>query len=722
MKHLVCVLLLAASLSGGNNSLSAPESGDGWLLLFDGQSLFGWAQQSGTRWNTSAGVLSPATDSGYLESDSAFSDFQLKFDYRTLSSDANCTVYLRAAADKDPKDTSYRLQLGDSKAEWPSGSIVDYIKAQPVHPSVGDWHSVEANLSADQITIKLDGLQIADGKNTRSRAGVVALGCSKAGVAQFRNIKLKPLAMKALFNGSDLSGWKSVGPPPPKKPGMLKKMIPLKGGKPKEAQWTVAQGAIHAQGGEGQLESTATYDDFVVQLAIRLNSPKQGDHPKSGVFIRGDAGQLFTGYDVSALNEFKDGDRTHVLPDSTGGLKGLQPPRKAAANDNQYFMETIAARGRHIEIWIDGYPVTDFLDTRPEGSSQQKTARTTAGTISLQSPDDKANLDFRGIQIAQLPKLLGKGPAEATAIQPPAPAVPAPAPAAAAGQQQLVYPPPDPNKPKVQGLMAQAFATTDPQQQKDIYQQILQLDPNNVMAANGYQQAEQKLEAANAARTQQEAQQQQQTETVAENQAQAEVAKQQAETAFLAGDLDTAHKQIGIAQKDLTPQDAQEPLGLAVSELRGRIEAAIAARTRLRMLWGGFGVTTLIALIAAFWARRGQKDAYLEVISGLDKGKKFSLDQEVTHIGAVAEDGGSKNEIVVRDLERMISRFHCEIHKRKGKLFLIDCGSANGTRIDHKRLEPGKPVRIKSGARVELGETCALRLGWEKRAQGSSKT
>ena len=84
------------------------------------------------------------------------------------------------------------------------------------------------------------------------------------------------------------------------------------------------------------------------------------------------------------------------------------------------------------------------------------------------------------------------------------------------------------------------------------------------------------------------------------------------------------------------------------------------------------------------------------------------------HIGAVAEDGGNKNEIVVRDLERMISRSHCEIHKRNGKFFLIDCGSANGTRLDGQRVKPGKPVRVKSGARVELAGTCAMRLGWEK--------
>jgi pSer/pThr/pTyr-binding forkhead associated (FHA) protein len=67
-----------------------------------------------------------------------------------------------------------------------------------------------------------------------------------------------------------------------------------------------------------------------------------------------------------------------------------------------------------------------------------------------------------------------------------------------------------------------------------------------------------------------------------------------------------------------------------------------------------------------------------------------------------ARTGGNEYD-VVRDLERMISRFHCEIHKRDGKFFLIDCGSANGTRVDGERAKPGTPMRVKTGERLELG-------------------
>ncbi len=713
MKRLLSLLLVATTLAAADNSVSKPEADDGWILLFDGDSLFGWTVQGGAPWHVVDGSLIPPAERGYLRTNSAFADFILKFDFRGTNN-SDCSVSARAAIDGDPTDTGYQIKLGDTKPAWPTGSIVNFFKAEAVHPASGQWHNFEATFSGDHLSVKLDGRNVADGKNSRAKAGVIVFGCTKAAAAQFRNLKLKPLISKALFNGTDLSGWKAVGPPPPKKEGKIKKLMGG-GGKVKEAQWSVAAGAVHGQGGVGQLETTALYDDFVLQIALRVNAHK-GDHAHTAVFFRGDAGQLSTGYEVPVLNEYRSGNRSQALPGSTGALKGLQTPRKVLGDDNQYLAETIAVYGRHIQIWIDGYPVNDYLDTRAEGTSTQREARTTAGTISLQSPDEKANLDFRNIRLAQMPKMLGKGPAEATAVQPPPIAVPVAPPAQPGAPAMPAAPAVDPNQARIQAkvhaLMDQALATSDPQQQANLYKQILEQDPNNQVAFMGLKDAQQKVDEANAKRAQQEAQQQQQSQTETEKQSAGETAKQKAETAFLAGDLDTAHTQIGIAQKSLSGDSG-------VHELAGRIESALQARTRMRMLWGGIGVVALFGLITAWWKTRGKKEAYLEVIDGLDKGKKYNLDKEVIHIGAVAEDGGNKNEIVVRDLERRISRFHCEIHQRHGKFFLLDCDSANGTKVDGKYAEPGKPVGVKSGARIELGGTCALRLGLEKKKASS---
>jgi len=137
----------------------------------------------------------------------------------------------------------------------------------------------------------------------------------------------------------------------------------------------------------------------------------------------------------------------------------------------------------------------------------------------------------------------------------------------------------------------------------------------------------------------------------------------------------------------------------------------------VRAFWIVGSVLGLGALGTFAFLKLRKKDGYLQVVSGMDNGKKYNLDREVVRIGAIAQDGGTSNDIVVRDIEHMISRFHCEIHSQEGKFYVIDCNSANGTRVDKQRIPPGKPAQLKNGTRVDLGGTVAFRFGLERRAK-----
>jgi len=683
VKKLACFLLLSAALAAKDNSVSKTEAEEGWVLLFDGESLLGWTAQTPTAWRVEGGLLAPSADAGVLRSNSPFADFAARFDYRASSPDADCSVVLRTALDGDPKQTGFELQIGDAHADWPTGSIVDLFKARPLRPEANQWHTIDATLSGDHITVKLDGYSVADGRSARSHAGFIALSCAKGARMQFRNIRLKPLDMKTLFNGNDLSGWKVVNPPPPKKVGVFKKMIGG-GENVKEAVWSVAKQMVHVEKGSGQLETAAMYDDFVLQLAMRVNARDRTEHPKNAVFFRGDAGQLFTGYEVQS-----------------GSLVDLQPARKILAADNEFFTQTIVARGRHIQVWVDGVPVSDFQDTRAEGTVPRKDARTNPGTISLQAYDEKSNHDFRSIQVLSLPKIFGKAPAQLTAST----LVPLATPPASG---QAAGAPLDPNRPQVQQLMARALGTTDPEQQAGLYTQILLLEPNNPVAFTGRQQAQQKIDEAKAKKTKEEETRTRDAQTQAETQQTGLVARQQAEDALLAGNLSRAQTLLSAAERVL-PGDQK----LAV--LRTRLDQAVSTQDRLRYALTGAGALALVGTVVLFIRTRGKKEAYLEVVEGVEKGKRYTLDQEIIHIGAIAQDGGNKNEVVVKDLERMISRFHCEVHTRGKQVFLIDCGSANGTKLDRKRVSAGKAVRVKKGGRIDLAGTCVLKLGMEKR-------
>jgi pSer/pThr/pTyr-binding forkhead associated (FHA) protein len=83
---------------------------------------------------------------------------------------------------------------------------------------------------------------------------------------------------------------------------------------------------------------------------------------------------------------------------------------------------------------------------------------------------------------------------------------------------------------------------------------------------------------------------------------------------------------------------------------------------------------------------------------------------DVTRIGAIAHDGGVQNDIVLTDLDKSISRFHCEIHTIKDKIYLIDCNSSNGTYLDGRRVAAERPVPVRRDSHIRLGFDCTLQL------------
>ena len=713
MLALVCALSIATSLLAADNNISRAEAQEGWILLFDGQSSFGWTRQGKGNWKIANSVLSfDGGDPGVLQTNAAFSDFILKLDFRS-SSDPDSAVLLRISKDGPPQETGYELRLDDSDSKWPAGSVVKMFKADG-KLQLNQWHTLEAELSADHISVKIDKRKAGEASDAKSKAGFIALAGNKGSAIEFRNIKLKPIGTRALFNGSDLSGWKSVGETPanPKGGGLFKKfgkVFKPGEGKPKEAEWTVANGVIHGMKGPGQLESQAAYDDFVLQIDIQVNSKNKKQHPKTAVLVRSDPGKFQTGYEMQIENEV-----------ATGGIAGFKP-RQLLGSDNEFFTETIAARGRHFQIWVNGYPVNEYDDTRPEGMAPKKEARTAAGAIALLAPDGDSNLDFKNIKIEALPQVLGGHPgavvaAAAPAVISPPPAVIAPPPAVppqiAAPPQTIVLNPnqakEDAKQAQVARLTTQALDIKDPAEQARLYKNILSIDPNNVNAREGYRDAQQKIEQAKAQQQKQIEEQARQSQDAAQKAAAFDQALKSGEAAFVVGDLATAQSQLAIAQR-IAPNNPQ------IQHLQSLVGSAVQARNRIKYLAFGCGFVVLLGAGILVIAGFGKKEPYLEVVEGLDKDRRYKLDQEVVHIGAIAQDGGSKNDIVLQDPDQMISRFHCEVLRKGSKLFLVDLNSANGTFLDKKQIPPGRPVRLKKGARVGLAGTCALRVGLEKK-------
>jgi hypothetical protein len=195
------------------------------------------------------------------------------------------------------------------------------------------------------FVVKLDGKTLLKGKDTTHAVGHIGLQYNKDKKIEFRNLKVKPLGLRPIFNGKDLSGWQKVNSPD------------LSRGTP---EWTVRQQMIHVERGPGQLETTNTYQDFILQLDVRTHARDGNHHPNSGVFFRGDKNGYWTGYESQIRNEFKGQDRTQPVDFGTGGVYHYQPARRVIPNDGEFFTKTIVAQGRHISIYVNGIQVSDY--------------------------------------------------------------------------------------------------------------------------------------------------------------------------------------------------------------------------------------------------------------------------------------------------------------------------------------------------------------------------
>ena len=75
------------------------------------------------------------------------------------------------------------------------------------------------------------------------------------------------------------------------------------------------------------------------------------------------------------------------------------------ADDKTWFFKTIVADGPHFAVWVNGYQVSDWTDTRDPDPNPRNGLRSEPGTIQIQGHDPTTNLSFRNIAIAELPPL-----------------------------------------------------------------------------------------------------------------------------------------------------------------------------------------------------------------------------------------------------------------------------------------------------------------------------
>jgi 3-keto-disaccharide hydrolase len=380
MRHLIVALALVffakpgLAQDGKPNTLTPKEIAEGWILLFDGESTFGWETDGPVQWSNGE-LLIGGVGVGSATTTTVFGDGELWLEYRQLGKK-------RDAAIKVEGHQAGLLAVSD-KSKW----IVEGFEVKE-----GRFARLSKGPKITRYPLTTKSLA----------ARKIALVVPENSQLVIRNVKFRPQASQSLFSGTDLTGWKIF-------PG-------------KKSDFTVSDGAIHIKNGPGDLQTEKKFGDFCLQLECISHGP----HLNSGVFFRCRPNEYQNGYEAQIRNQFTEKPtQKYVLEDydpmthkllgkkeafftavdyGTGAIYRRQPARKDVAKDKEWFTMTIVAHDNHLATWVNGIQVTDWHDNRPPSDNARTGCRLEAGHISLQGHDPTTDLSFRNFRIQEYPK------------------------------------------------------------------------------------------------------------------------------------------------------------------------------------------------------------------------------------------------------------------------------------------------------------------------------
>lgn len=403
-RHLRLLLLLALSpcaWSAAQPSVrpQGPAATDGWVSLFDGESLTGWTTVGGrydgkASWKVEDGSIvgreGPGRAGGLIYTDEQYADFELELDaWITYPFDSGVFARMVPAARGAQVTLDYR----------PGGEVGGvYSDGWLLHNPTGEeawkrdeWNRVRVWCAGEPMVLKawINGIlvtdfRIPDGAGKFAPTGRIGLQVHGGGsapddaVVKFRDVCVRRLpegagqvfttakdgsmrltaageamGWRSLFNGRDLVGWKAAGD---------------------GSGYRVRNGLLEFlyAGSSPYLMTERDYKDFHLRMDFRI-----GSMANSGLYLRSDrkgGNPSFSGAEIQILDDFNWEAKTNstLTPyQFTGGLYGAQAPgRKDALRPlGEWNTYEVVYRGSRLAVFLNGRVLYD-IDTHALEPSQ----------------------------------------------------------------------------------------------------------------------------------------------------------------------------------------------------------------------------------------------------------------------------------------------------------------------------------------------------------------
>ena len=393
MKKIFFILALAGAVLSCEqkpNTLTSKEKADGWVLLFDGQTMNGWRDFNGTSltgpWEVQDGTIWTDGEgddgNGYIVTDREYANFDLKWEGKIARGGNSGMIYhaVEGPQYKVPYVTGPEYQIiDDDNWEEVNGyplepwqrCAVDYAMYVPdfdtrILKPAGQWNQSEIIFDNGHVTYLLNGKVTVEfdawtpdwyaRKDAGKWGHAPEYGLSRTGhiciqdhgyPAWFRNLKIKELPTKPiekdLFNGKDLTGWTLYG----------------------KDKWYVENGELVCESADvpdqyGYLATNEYYDDF--DLTVEFKQEANGN---SGVFFRSTVTppDHVNGWQVEVAPK---GNDTAGIYESygRGWLVQIPEEKEDILKEGQWNTLRILAQGARIQTWLNGEPMVDITDEK----------------------------------------------------------------------------------------------------------------------------------------------------------------------------------------------------------------------------------------------------------------------------------------------------------------------------------------------------------------------
>lgn len=395
----VAIVLLMTSFL-----LPARADERGWVDLFNGKDLTGWSQRNGTATyrvenGTIVGKTAEGSPNSFLCSDKLYGDFELMFDVK-VDSALNSGVQIRSqSVDDKPEgrvngpqvEISLDGMAGYVYGEAAGGWMTPDADRKPhTHFEDGEWNTYHIVAFGNRIQTWINGQPVSDlvhdERFQTHPAGFIGLQVHGIGAGQgpyevrWRNLKLRDLSdFKTLYNGKDLTGWKTTGNWIPQADGSL--LIQPRDG---EQGW---------QRYDAYLWSEKQYKDFV--LDVEYAYPPGGN---SGVYFRvGDRNDpVSKGIEAQVLDS--SAKAGGLGPHDHGGIVGTAAPAgNLSRPPHQWNRMVVTCVGSHLQVELNGQPI---IDTQLDQGAMKD--RPLEGYIGFQDHGQPNDIRFRNIRIREI--------------------------------------------------------------------------------------------------------------------------------------------------------------------------------------------------------------------------------------------------------------------------------------------------------------------------------